>query len=108
MNDVPIAAPRRAPLLLLAVLAGCMAPPVTDVEGGRHHLAVRAEHGAEGLDLDRANAASLADKYCRKSGQRAKIEGFDQQGPFVASPAVGVVFSCQQPSPEEMPHHQIG
>ena len=96
---------RWGPLLLLPVLAGCMAPPVSDMGDGRHHLAVRAEHGQSGLDVDRANAGDLADKYCRKSGQRAKIERFDQQGPFAASPAVGVVFSCEQPSHEEMPHH---
>ena len=96
---------RCGPLLLLPVLVGCMAPSVSDMGEGRHHLAVRAEHGESGLDVDRANASDLADKFCRKSGQRAKIERFDQQGPFAASPAVGVVFTCEQPSHEEMPHH---
>lgn len=70
---------RRSMTLVLVAVAGCTAPPVTDLDGGRHHLAVRAEHGQEGLDLDRANAAQLADKYCHKSGQRAKIEGYDQE-----------------------------
>jgi hypothetical protein len=93
---------------LLAALAGCTGAPISDLGGGRHHLAVRAQHGAEGLDLDRANALHLAEDYCRKSGQRAKIEGFDQEGPFKASNAVGVVFRCEQPSHEEMPHHNPG
>jgi len=96
---------RWGPLFLLPVLAGCMAPSVSDMGEGKHHLAVRAEHGESGLDVDRTNAIHLADQYCRKSGQRAKIERFDQQGPFAASPAVGVVFTCEQPSHEEMPHH---
>lgn len=91
-------------LLLIAVLAACTSPPVRDLGDGRYHLSVRAEHGAEGLDVDRANASHLADQHCRKSGQRAKIERFDQEGPFVLSPAVGVVFGCQAPSPDEIPH----
>jgi hypothetical protein len=93
-------------LLLIPVLAACTTAPVSDLGAGRYHLAVREEHGPEGLDLDRANARHLADQYCRKSGQRAKIEGFDQQGPFAVSPAVGVVFSCVQPPGEVMPHHE--
>jgi len=104
LNYLEITA-RCSMTLVLVGAAGCTAPPVSDLDGGRYHLAVRAEHGQEGLDLDRANAAQLADKYCRKSGQRAKIEGYDQEGPFVASPAVGVIFKCEQPSHEEMPHH---
>jgi hypothetical protein len=95
-------------LLLVPVLAACATPAVNALGGGRYHLAVREEHGPEGLDLDRANAGHLADQYCRKSGQRAKIEGFDQQGPFAASPAVGVVFSCVEPAGEVMPHHDSG
>ena len=90
---------------LLPALVACAGPPISDLGGGRYHLAVRAEHGVDGLDLDRANALQLADQYCRKSGLRAKSESFDQQGPFKASPAVGVVFSCQPPHQEEMPHH---
>jgi hypothetical protein len=94
-----------APLLSIAVLAGCATPPVSDMGDGKYHLAVRAEHGAEGLDIDRANASHLADKYCHETGQRAKIESFDQNGPFAVSPSVGVVFTCQQSSDEVMPHH---
>jgi hypothetical protein len=111
MNGLQMAsslAPRLrpwGPLFLLPVFAGCLAPPVSDLGEGRHHLAVRAEHGESGLDVDRVHAGQLADEYCRKSGQRAKIERYDAQGPFAASPAVGVVFSCEQPSHEEMPHH---
>jgi len=97
--------PRWISLTLVTALAACAAPPISDLGGGKHHLAVRAEHGHEGLDLDRANALHLADNYCRKLGQRAKIEGFDQEAPFKASNAVGVVFSCEQPSHGEMPHH---
>ena len=92
-------------LLLSVVVTACASAPVSDLGGGRYHLAVRQEHGPEGLDLDRENARHLADQYCRKSGQRAKIEGFDQQGPFVVSPSVGVVFSCVPPAGEVMPHH---
>jgi hypothetical protein len=94
-----------APLLSIAALAACTTPPVSDMGGGKYHLAVRAEHGAEALDLDRANASQLADKYCRKTGQRAKVDGFDQNGPFAVSPSVGVVFTCVQSSSEVMPHH---
>jgi len=99
--------PRRGVAwVLLPALAACAAPPINDLGGGRYHLAVRAEHGVDGLDLDRANALHLADQYCRKSGLRAHSESFDQEGPFKASPAVGVVFSCEPPHPEEMPPHK--
>lgn len=79
--------------------------PVSDMGNGKYHLAARAEHGAEGLDMDRAKGSHLAEKYCRKTGQSAKIESFDQNGPFAVSPSVGVVFTCQQRSSEVTPHH---
>jgi hypothetical protein len=79
-------------MILPLLLAGCVSPPVSELGGGRYHLAVRAEHGPGN---DRANAVQLADQYCQKSGKRAVTESFDDQGPFVASPAVGVVFSCK-------------
>ena len=91
--------------LLGAVVTACATSRVSDLGDGRYHLSVRAEHGAEGLDVDRANVSHLADQHCRKSGQRAKIERFDQEGPFMASPAVGVVFSCEPPSSDEALHH---
>jgi hypothetical protein len=78
-------------MILLLSLAGCVSPPVSDLGGGRYHLAVRAEYGSAS---DRTNAVQQADRYCRKSGKRAVTESFDDQGPFVASPAVGVVFTC--------------
>ena len=99
---------RWVSLLLLAVLAACVSTSVSDLSDGRHHLAIRAQHSEDSYDLDRADAAQQADKYCRKSGQRVKIDRFDDQGPWIASRAVGVVFSCQAPSPDEMPHHAVG
>jgi hypothetical protein len=65
---------------------------VTDLEGGKHHLAIRSQSDEA---TDRANAIQLADNYCRKSSQRAVIEGFDNKGSFVASPSTGVVFTCK-------------
>jgi len=78
-------------MILLLSLAGCVSPPVSDLGGGRYHLAVRAEYGPS---QDRSNAVHEADRYCRKSGKSAVSESFDDQGPFLASPAVGVVFTC--------------
>jgi hypothetical protein len=80
-----------AGVLALCACAG-VGVRVTDLEGGKHHLAIRSQ-GAE--EADRANAIQLADDYCRKSGQRAVIEGFDDKGSFAASPSTGVVFSCK-------------
>lgn len=80
-------------IVALAALCGCASAGVriTDLEGGKHHLAIRSQ-GAE--DTDRANAIQSADHYCRKSGQRAVIESFDDKG-FTASPSTGVVFTCK-------------
>src|SRR5215469_9230598 len=61
---------RWVSLLLLAVLAACVSTSVSDLGDGRHHLAIRAQHSEDSYDLDRADAAQQADKYCRKSGQR--------------------------------------
>jgi hypothetical protein len=79
-------------LSALLGVAACAGERVTDLGGGKHHLAIRSEYGqAE----DRAHASELADNYCRKSGHRAVIESFDDQGSFAVSPSTGVVFSCQ-------------
>jgi len=66
---------------------------ITDLEGGKHHLAIRSQADEA---TDRTNAIQLADNYCRKSGQRAVIEGFDDKSSFVVSPATGVVFTCRR------------
>jgi hypothetical protein len=78
--------------LALLALAGCAGPRVTDLGGGKHHLAIRSEYGEA---ADRTHAAQLAEDYCRKAGQSAVIDHFDEQGSFVASPSTGVVFTCK-------------
>lgn len=81
-------------LFTIAVLAGCAGAGVrvTDLGGGRYHLAIRSAYG---IVKDRENAAAQAVDYCHKSGKTAVIEHFDDQGSFVVSPSTGVVFSCQ-------------
>ena len=83
----------RIVLLGLLTLCGCQSAGVrvTDLGSGRHHLAIRSQYGEA---TDRANAAKDADDYCKKSGQRAVIESFDDQGAFVVSPSTGVTFTC--------------
>jgi len=76
---------------LLGVVA-CAGERVTELGGGRYHLAIRSEYGQA---ADRAHAAELADNYCHKSGHSAVVESFDDQGSFVVSPSTGIVFTCQ-------------
>jgi len=79
-------------LTALLGVSACAGERVTELGGGRYHLAIRSEYGeAE----DRAHAAELADNYCSKSGHRAVVEGFDQKGSYVVSPSTGIVFTCQ-------------
>jgi hypothetical protein len=77
--------------VLLGVVA-CAGERVTELGAGRYHLAIRSGYGEA---QDRAHAAELADNYCRKSGHRAVVEGFDDKGSYVLSPSTGVVFTCQ-------------
>ena len=79
-------------LIAPVALVGCAGERVTDLGEGRHHLAIRSEYGET---EDRAHALELADKFCRKSGQRAAVERFDEKGSYVVSPSVGVVFTCK-------------
>lgn len=76
---------------LLGVWA-CAGERVTELGGGRYHLAIRSEYGEA---ADRAHAGEVADNYCRKSGHRAVVESFDDKGSYVVSPSTGVVFTCQ-------------
>ena len=73
-------------------LVACAGERVTELGGGRYHLAIRSEYGQA---ADRAHVTELADDYCRKSGRRAVVESFDDQGSFVVSPSTGIVFTCQ-------------
>jgi hypothetical protein len=70
----------------------CAGERITELGGGRYHLAIRSEYGEA---ADRAHATELADNYCRKSGHRAIVESFDDKGSYVVSPSTGIVFTCQ-------------
>jgi hypothetical protein len=79
-------------LSALLLVSACAGERVTELGGGRYHLAIRSEYGEA---QDRAHAAQLADNYCRKSGHRAVVESFDDKGSYVVSPSIGIVFTCQ-------------
>ena len=87
----------RYVILCLLLLSACAGQPVTEAGAGHYSVTATSAHGVVAA---RERAVKLANKYCRRSGQQAVVDSFDdvRLGGVIGDPTSSVVFRCGVPN----------